>query len=367
MRIVVLTKHYVKNYGSVLQTLATQEVLGSITDEVIIGNYIRPEAVGTNFINAVLKNRKRNRIKDVAYKVILYPTIVRWEKIFGEFVKTNINVSEPVCYSSEELFETLPKGDVYCTGSDMVWNDETNGGFLPAYFLEFVPDGVKKISFASSFGKESFSEEQNRILHSKLKSYDAISVRENSAVKVIEHLGLSAKNVLDPSLCVDRDYWKKCVAHNKYGDYLLVYQLTSNKQFDDYAKKLAKKYGVKLIRICTRYDNLTKPGIPVLLPTVEQWITLFWHAKYIVTDSFHGTAFSINLNKEVVTLPPRQYESRLRSIMEVLKIDRYRNNYEDMSIFDVPIDYTAVNSRLNEERKFTIDFLRKAIGVEMDR
>lgn len=363
MKIVVLTKHYVKNYGSVLQTLATQKVLGEIAEEVIIGNYVRPQAVGGNFINAVLKNRKRNKVKDIIYKIILYPTIARWEKIFGDFVSNYLNVSDQVCYSTEELYEKLPKADVYCTGSDMVWNDETNGGFLPAYFLEFVPEGIKKISFASSFGKDTFTEEQNKLLYSKLKSYDAISVREKSAVRVIEQLGLKAKNVLDPSLCVNKDFWKQFVSSNKQGDYLLVYQLTSNRQFDNYAKTLAKKYGVKLIRICTRYDNIIKPGVPVLLPSVEQWITLFWHAKYIVTDSFHGTAFSINLNKEVVALPPRQYESRLKSIMEVLQIDRYRSDYSDMDVFDTPIDYIEVNKKLNMERECTNIFLWDAIGV----
>ena len=156
---------------------------------------------------------------------------------------------------------------------------------------------------------------------------------------------------------------KQFVSSNKQGDYLLVYQLTSNRQFDNYAKTLAKKYGVKLVRICTRYDNIIKPGVPVLLPSVEQWITLFWHAKYIVTDSFHGTAFSINLNKEVVALPPRQYESRLKSIMEVLQIDRYRSDYSDMDVFDTPIDYIEVNKKLNMERECTNIFLWDAIGV----
>ncbi len=364
MKIVVLTKHYVKNYGSVLQTLATQEVLKQFCDEVVIGNYMRPEAVGANYMQAILKNRNTsNKLKTAVYKMILYPSVMRWEKIFGDFISRRLWISEKVCTDPATLYEDLPQADIYCTGSDMVWNDETNGGFLPAYFLEFVPPEKKKIAFAASFGKESFSPEQMEQLREKLKSYSAISVREETGVPIVEQLGLKAKNVLDPSLCVDKDFWEQFRGKNKYGDYILIYQLYRNKRFDEYVERLAKKKGVRVVRICTRYDYMFRGGKAVLLPKVEEWVNLFLNARYVATDSFHGTAFSLNLGKQLVALPPQSYETRITSILSLLGIpDRYVTDYNDMTIFDREIDYTKVHQLLNEQRQETLTFLKNAVS-----
>lgn len=358
MKIIVITKHYVKNYGSVLQTYATQELLRRNGDEVIVANYVLPQSAGMRYMDVVLR-KYSSKLKRGILKIILLPTVLRWKNVFGGFLKKYVNVwGDPVgdCIALER---ELPEADLYCTGSDQVWNPETNGGLQPAYFCEFAKEGGKRVSFAASFGVKHIDEKYEAVLKKYLQNYEALSVRETSGIHIIERLGMQASEVLDPVFAAGSEFWMKFAGKRKIKkSYVLVYQLNSSKKFDGFAQRAADKLGKKLVRICTRYDQIVKKGRAVLIPSVEEWISLFYYADYVITDSFHGTVFSLLFQKEFVNIYPPRFSERIENLLSILKLkDRHVMENNRTELPKNKIDYEAINKILENERQKTDKFI----------
>lgn len=364
MKIIVITKHYVNNYGSVLQTYATQELLRQNGNEVYIANYILPGSVGMKTADMVLRRYSSNgRVKKLVLKVVLLPTIVRWKKVFGGFLKKYLNVYGSPTDQCEILAKELPIADIYCTGSDQVWNAKTNKGLKPAYFCEFAPAGKKVVALAASFGQADMEEEKEE-LSKYLSKYSLLSVREKSGVEILNRAGFSGQEILDPTMIVTAGFWKKLATDRLVKkNYVLIYQLNTNKKFDQYAALVAEKLGKKLVRICTRYDQVIKNGKSLLVPSVEDWLSLFYYADFVITDSFHGTAFSILFQKEFVNLYPPQFSERLKSLLSLLGLEeRYVSDYARFDVLEEKIDYISVNRTLEQKRKDAQKFIEKILS-----
>lgn len=363
MKISIITLQAVKNYGSVLQAFATQEKFKEYGLDVEIVNFIRKDCLKHNLMKTWL--RKDNGIKRFIKAIILYPTLVKWEKVFDEFLDKHLNLSKKI-YTTEEDFErNIPNADIYCTGSDQVWNSEWNKGIVLPLYLSYAPDDKRKIAFCASFGRQKLDKWEIKEIQKYLERYDFISVRESSAVKILDNIGIkNSQQLLDPTLIMNKNFWLKYVSNRMIKqDYLLIYQLNSNKNFDDYAKKVAKRKKLKLVRLCTRYDQVLKNGYPILIPKIENFISLFYYANLIITDSFHGTAFSINLNKNFISIYPSEYAGRIKSILNLVGLqNRHLNSYNDFSIVDKNIDYSKVNSVLLQERIKVDNFLKLAVN-----
>lgn len=367
-KISVITLQNVRNYGSVLQALATQAVLEKVGNgqwKVDFFNYYKP---GTATIKERIDRWTRgfNPVKKLIYTFILRPSMQREEKVFGAFLKKYVNVQETQVTTSEDFKKLKLDSDIYCSGSDQTWNSKWNDGVVPELFLSFVPDNIKKIAYAGSFGKSKLDEdevEQTKLLISR---YDAISVRESSAVDIVKGLGKDATLVLDPTLQVTRDYWLNkfnITVDKEMSPYVLVYQLNTNKEFDKYAKEFAKRKGLRLVRFCIRHYQMIRGGYPVVIPPVEDFVRLIANAQYVITDSFHATAFSINLHTDMICIYPHEFGGRLSSILKLVSLsERHLKDYNDFSLADAaPIDFEAVDNVLNKQRKIGNDFLSKAI------
>ncbi len=360
MKIDVITLHAVKNYGSVLQTLATQEIFKSFGHDVEIINYIREDCLDKNLMSYWCGS---NPIKRIA----MWPTLVRWKKVFNQFISTHINVGEKI-YTYEEDFKNFPvNADMYCTGSDQVWNSGWNGGIEKPLFLSFIPEDKFKFAYAASFGKKRLSDEEVKITKPFIDQYQYISVREDYAKNILEEqYGYTrCQHVVDPTLAFDGDFWRKYATPSKIkGDYILIYNLNRSKEFDDYAVNLSKKNGLKLVRLCTRYDQFYRPGKSVLVPEVFEFITLIDNAKYVLTDSFHATAFSLNMNTEPICVYPSEYGGRLESILRMTdSIQRHVENYEDFDVVNRKVDFDTVNRVLSEQRETIRMYLQKVFDA----
>lgn len=365
MKIILITKHYVKNYGSVLQTYASQELLGRRGDSVCVANYILPEASGLNYMNIILrKHASGSRIKKMILKAAVLPTMLRWNSVFGGFLKKYINVCGSPTDSCETLRAELPDAEIYCTGSDQVWNPQTNRGLQPAYFCEFAPEGKRIVSLAASFGVKKVREKEEEQIRQYLEKYSLLSVRERSGADILEKAGRKGKVILDPVMMETAGFWKKFAAERKIrSGYVLVYQLNSSREFDRYAEQAAERLGKKLVRICTRYDQVLKNGRPVLVPTVEQWVSLFYYADFVITDSFHGTVFSILFQKEFADLYPPLFSERLDSLLSMFGIeDRHVCDLTGFDVLDRKIDYRKVNEILEKKRKEALDFIDEILA-----
>lgn len=357
-KVTVITLQNVRNYGSVLQAVATQKVFEDLGCQVDFINYVKDGLLSSKFQRIKLWVEKRNIFQKVIYGILLYPTFVREDRMFPRFLNKYLNQQDKV-YGTEESFKKIKiDSDIYCTGSDQVWNSGWNGGILKPLFLSFVPDNVKKIAYSASFGKPQLDDWEKEETRKLLQRYSAISVREKSAVNICEDLGLpSVTHVLDPTLQVNKDFWMSLLTESQRvrtdkGKYVLVYQLNSNREFDRYAKEFAKRKGWKLVRFCLRYDQIVRPGKSILIPEVTDFISLIANAGCVITDSFHGTAFCCNLNTPMICIYPNEFSSRLASLLQLTGLEqRHLKEYNDFSYVEkTNVDFERVNSILNQER-----------------
>lgn len=362
MKASIITLHAVSNYGSVLQTYATQKLFEKHGFETEIVDY-RRDAVMQNSLKTILLNKEYSMVNK-AKLILIMPSSKKSREIFDGFLKRNVKLTD-ICYREDADFEKHPiDADVYCTGSDQVWNTGWHKEIPKPFYLTYAPDDKRIISFSASFGKESLADWEKEGTKELLERYDYISVREKSAVEIVENLGIKdCEHVLDPTLAINPQTWYGLAAERVVKEkYILVYQLNNNKKFDKYAEQLAKKKNMKLIRLCTRYDQLRKTGNGIVLPKVEEFLALFRDAECVITDSFHATAFSLIFNKKFINIFPKLYSTRLASILDLVGLkERKLTDYSNFDLVDKDISYTGVNNILNIERTKTEAFLTKAL------
>ena len=259
----------------------------------------------------------------------LYPKIrkIREQK-FIEFHEKCNKLSPKLYRSVKSLYDGTLDYDIYCVGSDQVWN-YTNGYSILPFLLDFVPENKKKIAFASSIGLSSISKEAKDIFKKYLSKFDFIAVRETQAYDLLNNL-LEQKIdvVLDPTLLLCKEDWQHIAKYEMCPKekYLLLYIVTIKPC--QYAIKLAEKIaterGLKIVRLfrsAASYD--AKPSM-INLPDAgpSDFVGLIEKADFVVTNSFHGTVFSVNFQIPFYTIikPQKDNNSRLYSILNKLKM-----------------------------------------------
>lgn len=362
-KLALITLHHVKNYGSVLQTYATQYYFEKMSLKVQVIDYRRKWETGYGYW-FYLQDRS---IIGVLRQIMYFPSKFKQKKIFDKFLSENINLTNTQ-YKTEKDFISKPiYADIYCTGSDQVWNSGWNNGIISEYYLSFVKkqNGEKKISFAASFGQEKISVEEANIIENNLRDYDLITVRETKAKNILkDQLGLDSTVILDPTLQIPAEHWRELAKdqYNRETDYVLLIQLNRNKEFDTFSVRFAQDKGKKLVRLCLRIDQLILPGKHVVLPEVKRYISLIDQASYILTDSFHAISFCINLNKQFYCWYPNHYSSRLSSIIELLSLqDRVIDDENLSKKQQSDINYNTINEYIIKQREQTIDLFTRYI------
>ena len=357
--------HAVNNYGSVLQTLATQHIFERLGCEVETLDYIQ-DMLQMNSVIKILKNGGPGwKIK--CKQVILHfmPKSKKTKKTqFDEFRNKYLHISKRRYLSPQELIKDPPLADVYCTGSDQTWNT-TLHGVNPAYFLAFVPQGKKRIAFSASFGIQELPQDHIQMAKELLSKYDAISVREESGLKILQQLGIrNAQQVLDPTLVVDNGFWDKLASDRLYKqDYIFVYQLNASSTFSQYVNSFAKKKNMKVLYTRSRKNTELEDAIHIENPSPEDVLSLFKYSSYVITDSFHATVFSLVFHCDFVDIYPPFFSTRIESLLNLTNLSsRHVTDMNNMNYFDTPIDYDKVDEILEKEREKTIQFLKKSIS-----
>ncbi len=377
-KIGIITILKTNNYGAELQAYATQAILNKLGYDAEIIDYLFYKNPGHIITKASKPSFNHGLKKKLSEK--LYPIIARLktqastessstrEKRFDKFHTENTRMS-PTYRTIDDLYAAKQSYDVYMVGSDQVWNPGIYSSLLP-YMLAFAPEGKKRVAYASSFGVSAIPQEQQWLYKKYLPEFSSIGVREKNAVEMVKELGgKDATWVLDPTLLLDKEDWTK-VASNAYSElnnYILLYELTPCPYILELAKHMREKNGMEIVRICknasvedkdTSVRNIIDAG-------PAEFIRLFANAGMVITNSFHGTAFSINFGKEFYTVTParKHNNSRQRSILELFKLQD-RLTAENTPIENISIgsiDYAAVSTILENERKKSIDFITNAI------
>ena len=244
MKVAIITRHAVANYGSILQAYATQEVINDLGYESEIINYVRKDEKGLKISDTMLrrnKNWNKNFVTETIYRILQTPIYAATYYKFKQFRKKLLRESERE-YSDLNELNTYPGVDTYCTGSDQVWGKVGNQDFDPNYFLDFAPKDVKCISYAASFGNDNISEKLKEVITELLSKYSHVTVRENSAVLQLEKFGVHAQQVLDPTLLLTKEKWESISKlKTKTTGYVLVYQLHGDKKLEKYADEFSKR------------------------------------------------------------------------------------------------------------------------------
>ncbi|SCN26550.1 Polysaccharide pyruvyl transferase [Clostridium sp. N3C] len=370
MKVGLITLHRVGNYGSVLQTYATQYIIQKMGYDVEVIDYY-PERLHLIGMLKRIKDRGELLSKSLLVRnicrMIIFPSYIRRFKVFSDFLKRYINMSSITYNSIEELRQNPPQSDIYCTGSDQVWNSGWNEKIEYPYFLDFVSNGARCFTYAASFGKSSLDEWEKQETHRLLEKYKYISVRESAGIKILNDLDIhNAIHVLDPTLLLDKHDWETLIS-KKYSNkkYILLYNINRNKELDKYAKEFAKRKKLPIYYLSYNYHDIIKGGRLIACPTVEEFLSLINNAQYILTDSFHVTAFSMNFEKQILVYYPPKFSSRLESIVNLVGIqNRVIRDIHDFTISDNPIDFSNVNRVLKEQRNYSMSFLEKALSLE---
>ncbi len=366
-KVEVITLHRTVNYGSVLQAYATQYVLEKLGYQVEFIDYY-PERLHMLGMLKRIKNKserlKKSLLLRMIARIVIFPSYLKRFFVFQQFIKKQLKMTHITYQTEEQIEENIPLADIYCTGSDQVWNVGWNEKFDSPFYLKFVPDGKKRIAYSASFGKAKLEDWEKNETKACLEKYNFIAMREKSGVEIVNQLGIKdAVQVLDPTLLLTKEEWKSLIS-DKYAtkEYILMYNINHNKKLDEYAKRLAKQKNLPLIYISYNYHDCFKYGHLKGNIRVEDFLSLIAHAKYILTDSFHCTAYAINFNKDLLVAYPEKFSTRLVSIVELTGLtNRVIDDYEDLSICERKIDYQYASKILDEEREKSIQYLKMAL------
>ena len=361
-RICTITHHTVPNYGAVLQTYALQKAIKKLGYSSEVLNYDE-ERVRRSYHYSLFSQRS---LKDIVKHFVYFRYYKEKNAAFKCFLSKYVILSER--YDRKKLVKANDKYDLFITGSDQVWSLALHQGDT-AYLLGFVEDSAKKGSYAASFGHADMKmipQIYYKTYKKLLSDFRFVYIREKQGIALYEQFTgkrNTAVQVLDPTFLIEPNEWETIENKPKYTDYILIYCVNRYNELMDFAVKLSQSTGKKILNIQDGQQVL--PGvINIKNCSVETFIGLIHHADYVLTNSFHGIAFSIIFNRELIfdyVKSTVNSNSRVNSLVELLGLEM-----RELSSVNInnAIDYSALNAKLNEEKIKSYVYLRKMLDSE---
>lgn len=348
MKICTITCHDVYNVGASLQAYALQTYLKSLGHDVKIIDY-KPDYLSKHYRLDIVGNPKYDKpLLKQAYLLAKLPgrlRILPRKKAFDGFTAKYLDLTKRYT-SNEELKKEPPEADVYFAGSDQIWNPLFPNGKDPAFYLDFVQRGVRA-SYAASFAVDEFPQQLREVTAQYLDRFDYIAVREKSGLSVLKMLGITnAVTVLDPVFLLDRSQWE-AMAERPEGceaPYLLVYDFDNSASVRRLAENIAAETGWKIYSIfelpyAERCFSLCGP---------ETFLGLVQGAAFVLSNSFHATAFSVIFEREFAVVErTEKINTRMRDFTALLGLSDHMVTEATNVPFNT--DWTQAERRLADE------------------
>jgi hypothetical protein len=371
MKIAILTQPLKNNYGGILQAYALKEILQNLGHEVTIinRNHKGPSVIRrvASTLKSIVIGRNVNAGKQIA-------------KYNQAFIKKYIpNLSASIT-NSHGMKRLKNMGfDAYIVGSDQCWRPKYSPK-ISNYFLDFVKDvdSIKRLSYAASFGVSEweFNEEDTKTCAELAQKFDAISVREDSAINLVnKYFNKEAIHVLDPTMLLTKEDYIELVSKervSKSKGTLKTYILDKNPEKIDVVRAIEKKLNLKSFEVLPKknlaVDKMNKHNLKdFVFPSPLEWLKGYMDAEFVITDSFHGTAFAILFNIPFISIGnERRGIARFDSFLKMFGLqDRLISNINSLNIDSFlrsNIEWEEVNSILNNEREKSIEYLNRNLN-----
>jgi len=363
LKIKTITCHEVYNHGASLQEYALLAFLNYNGFESEAINY-KPLYLSGHFNLMSVSNPKFNfpLIKQL-YLLVKLPgrlKSLKRKKSFDTFHAKYIPTGRILYRNNNELKQNPPEADVFICGSDQIWNSFFKNGKDPAFYLNFVPDGAKKISYAPSFAIEKLSDEVKPLVRENVSKFDAVSVRETSGVRILNELGIdNVVQVLDPVFLMDASYWRKKFISPVFAEYVFVYDFDNNEEIKKISEKLRREKGFKIFTVNERVKYADKN---YFLEGPERFLSLIQGAQYVISNSFHAVAFSLILEKQFVVFNRKEsINTRMKDLLDIFNLgNRLISSTEEFYKL-IDIKYSEINDikdfHITKSKQFLLDSL----------
>lgn len=364
MKIKTLTTYDVYNYGASLQAYALMKYLQGLGHDVEVINY-QPGYLARKYdyrwVNPESR-MSRHAATRCAYRVMKFlqrQTTMGRKRKFDAF--NHKALTETRRYRSYgELCQDPPEADLYLVGSDQVWNVFYEAGRDPAFYLDFVGRG-RKASYAASFSYLDIDGENLRRIARSLSTFAAVSVRERQGLDILGKMGIKGTWVLDPVFLLPVGEWRAMMApFRKRGPYLLVYDFEGDALLKDFAREYAGCHGLKVYSINDTYPRLwADRNFSSAGP--REFLSLVYNCDAFVSNSFHGTAFSIIFHKPAFVFNRHRHKvnSRMQSLMGLFGLEDFiiGGKAGFARAMDAEVDWAAVDGVMERELRKSKDFI----------
>lgn len=387
MKVGIITYHFPYNCGAALQCLALQTKLEQLGHEVCVINY-RPwyhQNRYTPLKNPVYFAGKRfrdpadstwQRVKHAGDGFLrtvnswrTYPKVSLKEKKFRPFVKRYLHETK-VYRSLKQLQQDPPACDIYVAGSDQVWNAAITGGiFDSAYFLNFGSAQIGKMTYSVGADFRNL-ENPAQMLEDLVKDLNVISLREEKWLPAVQEAAKGKIDThidVDPTLLLQPEQYERFMPDmpKEPEPYILTYTMTgeTQKQIYNGARILSEKTGLKVIDVSGDPNMMNKKVEDNRLCGPDEFLWYVKNAEYVVTNSFHGTVFSVLFRRKFITIPHAQTGNRVTELLDKLGLSQRYHTVTTAAINRITndIDYDAAHAKLEALRRNSADFLDSSV------
>lgn len=367
----ILTIHFGTNHGSALQAFALSRFLNNSAFDTKVIDYI-PKRYGlwNNYYNS--KKREHPLWILLLYFPLFAFRILPNRLRFESFLKANVPLTKRYT-NRNELKQNPPKSDIYIAGSDQIWNDDYNGEQEFSYYLDFVKNG-RKIAYAASFGKPfPLTEKEIEKIKPYLSKFDLVTVREKDGVDILNQADVRSFHVIDPTFFLADKEWEMFSKNSKLDipkeKYILVYVMDG--VYDNLLKNayfIKEKTNYSIVVVCFNKIKDSRVNKCFYNCTPFDFVKLMQNSEFVLTNSFHGTAFSINLKKRFLTIGKERYNSRMISLLQKLGLlQRFikfnqvvdNNDLKNLLVYD---DILGMQDNLNNWIDYSKSLLLDAIN-----
>jgi hypothetical protein len=366
MKIGILTYHRAENYGALLQAYATKTYLESLGHDVSFVDYW-PKYHSDYFkvfsLKAFMRSSMKSKLAKLSRLLLMGYILFQRKRTMQEFMHQYLGLSLYPKYEDRSLV-TEESYDAVIYGSDQIWRKQNldGVGFDDWYFGSNNVRADKKIVYAGSMGKIDTDAQDDSYIKKQMSNFYRIGVRETDLLDYLTKLNVNSVQVVDPVFLLTRQDWDKLVIpHRNKGRYILFYNLLNTHESISFTSQLSRQYGLPIYEITKKTSVFSTQSHLVNNASIGEFLGLLKDAEYVVSNSFHGVAFSIIYEKQFYAVGMGAKANRVVSLLERVGIaDRYIHSFQNkMPVTDINYDKTKDILKSTVER--CKDYLSSAL------